>query len=97
MTGSDIPSDFWENLARAETHPLRISILEVFLMDGWRTLSPLELAFELQEKLGIINYHVRELHKAGILRLTKEHQVRGAMEHFYRLADHRADGLKERR
>jgi len=28
----------WERLARANTHPLRISILEVFGIDGGRTL-----------------------------------------------------------
>lgn len=97
MSEQDIPPGFWEKLARTETHPLRISILEVLLLDGGRTLSPMELAFELQEKLGIINYHARDLHKASILRLAHEHQVRGAMEHFYCLACHSADDLERLR
>lgn len=94
MPDQDTPSDFWENLARSETHPLRISILEVFLMDGGRTISPVELAFELQEKLGIVNYHVSELRKSGILRLADEEQVRGAMKHFYCLADRATGNLR---
>jgi len=55
-------------------------------MDGGRTLSPVELAFELQGSIGVVNYHVRELHKQGILRLADEEQVRGAMKHYYCLA-----------
>ena len=50
----------WQLLARANTHPLRISILEVFSLDGGRTLSPVELSYELQAPLSNVNYHVTQ-------------------------------------
>jgi hypothetical protein len=79
----------WQRLARANTHALRISILEVLTIDGGRTLSPKDLSIELQAPLSTVNYHVTELHRADLLELTGERQVRGAVEHFYRPA---ADG-----
>jgi predicted ArsR family transcriptional regulator len=79
-----VPVD-WERLARATAHPLRISILEILGIDGGRTLSPSELCHELQIPLSNTNYHVTELHKAGLIELARERPVRGATEHFYRL------------
>jgi predicted ArsR family transcriptional regulator len=80
----------WQLLARANTHPLRISILEVLAIDGGRTLSPSDLAYELRSPLSNVNYHVTELHRTELVELTGERPVRGATEHFYREA--RADG-----
>jgi DNA-binding transcriptional ArsR family regulator len=80
-----LPVD-WEHLARATAHPLRISIMEILGMDGGRTLSPSELSQELQIPLSNTNYHVTELAKAGLIELARQHQVRGATEHFYRVA-----------
>jgi hypothetical protein len=77
----------WELLARANTHPLRISIMEVLGLDGGRTLSPKDLSFELQAPLSTVNYHVTELAKAGLIELVDQRQVRGAIEHFYRLVE----------
>jgi predicted transcriptional regulator len=77
----------WELLARANTHPLRVSILEVFSLDGGRTLSPKDLSLELQAPLSTVNYHVTELRNTGLLEIVEEHQVRGAIEHFYRVVD----------
>jgi hypothetical protein len=76
----------WQLLARANTHPLRISILEVLSMDGGRTLSPSDLSYELRAPLSNVNYHVTELFRTGLLELAGERQVRGATEHFYRQA-----------
>lgn len=76
----------WQLLARANTHPLRISILEVLAMDGGRTLSPSELSHELRTPLSNVNYHVTQLYKPGLLELAGERRVRGATEHFYREA-----------
>ena len=76
----------WQLLARANTHPLRVSILEVLSIDG-RTLSPKDLSLELQAPLSTVNYHVTELAKAGLIEMVGERQVRGAIEHFYRLVD----------
>ncbi len=79
-----LPLD-WEHLARATAHPLRISILELLGLDGGRTLSPSDLSQELQIPLSNTNYHVTELAKAGLIELVRQHQVRGATEHFYRI------------
>lgn len=73
----------WELLARANTHPLRVSILEVLNMDSGRTLSPKELSLELRAPLSTVNYHVTELRDAGLIEVVDERQVRGAIEHFY--------------
>jgi hypothetical protein len=75
----------WQRLARANTHPLRVSIMEVFGIDGGRTMSSSELAYELRAPLANVNYHVNELAKSGLLALSHHKQVRGATEHFYRL------------
>lgn len=77
----------WQLLARANTHPLRVSILEVLSLDGGRTLSPKDLSLELQAPLSTVNYHVTELAKADLIEMVGERQVRGAIEHFYRLVD----------
>lgn len=76
----------WQLLARANTHPLRISILEVLSMDGGRTLSPSDLSYELRTPLSNVNYHVTELRRTGLVELAGERPVRGATEHFYREA-----------
>jgi hypothetical protein len=76
----------WQRLARANTHPLRVSILEVLSMDGGRTLSPSDLSYELRAPLSNINYHTTELYRSGLLSLVRTQPVRGATEHFYRAA-----------
>ncbi len=77
----------WERLARANTHPLRVSILEVLSLDGGRTLSPKELSQELQAPLSTVNYHVTELRNSDLVKVVDERPVRGAIEHFYRAVD----------
>ena len=77
----------WQLLARANTHPLRVSILEVLAMDGGRVLSPSDLSQELQMPLSNVNYHVTELAETGLVELAFKRQVRGATEHFYRTAE----------
>jgi DNA-binding MarR family transcriptional regulator len=86
----------WERLARAETHELRIAILEVLAMDGGRTLSPKELSRELRIGLSDANYHVTILVRGGLLRFAHKLQVRGTFEHFYCLANHSGNDLFER-
>ena len=81
---ASVPVD-WERLARATAHPLRVSILEIFGIDGGRRLSPSDLSHELQIPLSNTNYHVTELAKSGLIELVDQRQVRGATEHFYRL------------
>ncbi|MBS1861851.1 MAG: helix-turn-helix transcriptional regulator [Actinobacteria bacterium] len=85
----------WEDLARSFVHPLRISILEVLGLDGGRILSPNDLSQELQVSLGTVNYHVTELAKATLIVLADEKPVRGAVEHFYCLAEAPIEGENE--
>ena len=82
----------WQRLARANTHPLRISVLEALAMDGGRTLSPSDLSYELRVPLSNVNYHVTELVKSDLIELERQRQVRGATEHFYRLIHHHTNG-----
>jgi hypothetical protein len=82
----------WQRLARANTHPLRISILEVLGIDGGRVLSPRDLSYELYAPLSRVNYHVTELARSGLIELVGERAVRGATEHFYKLVDRSSNG-----
>lgn len=42
----------WEHVAWADALLLRVPILELLAMDGGRTMSPKELAYELQKPPG---------------------------------------------
>jgi DNA-binding transcriptional ArsR family regulator len=87
----------WERLARANTHPLRVSILEVLGIDSGRVLSPKDLSLELRSPLSTVNYHVTELRRSGLVEVVEEHQVRGAIEHFYRVVDTSKEGRRKGR
>ena len=87
----------WELLARANTHPLRVSILEVLSLDGGRTLSPKDLSLELQAPLSTVNYHVTELRRSDLVKVIDERQVRGAIEHFYCAVDSSKVSTKRKR
>lgn len=82
----------WERLARANTHPLRVSILEVLSIDKGRTLSPKDLSLELQAPLSTVNYHVTELRHSNLVKVVDERQVRGAIEHFYSVVEPSENG-----
>jgi hypothetical protein len=83
---NDSPNQInWERVAKAETHLLRISILELLAIDGGRIMSPKEMANELQESLGTIIYHADHLRKSELIQLVHKHQVGGAIDHLYSL------------
>jgi hypothetical protein len=68
-------------LAKVFAHHLRVKI--------WETLmhavdSPNGLAKKLDQPLGNVAYHVRQLVKYECLELVKTEQRRGATEHYYR-------------
>jgi DNA-binding transcriptional ArsR family regulator len=86
----------WELLARANTHPLRVSILEVLSIDDGRKLSPKDLSLELQAPLSTVNYHVTELRRSNLVKVVDERQVRGAIEHFYRVIESSPNGAKRK-
>ena len=66
---------------KALAHPLRVRVLAIL---EERTASPVQLAALLQAPLGTVSYHVRTLHKLGLIDLVEETPVRGAVEHHYR-------------
>jgi DNA-binding transcriptional ArsR family regulator len=68
-------------LVKALAHPLRVSILRVLQS---RVASPSEIAEEISAPLGNVSYHVRVLERAGLLKLVRTRQRRGAVEHYYK-------------
>lgn len=66
---------------KALAHPLRINILRVLQS---RVASPSDIAAEISAPLGNVSYHVRVLERAGLLKLERTRQRRGAIEHYYR-------------
>lgn len=79
MTVDDINDP---SMARAIAHPVRVKILSL-LEHGDAT--PKHMAQQLELRLENLSYHVRALAKAGFIELTGTRQVRGAVEHRYRL------------
>jgi DNA-binding transcriptional ArsR family regulator len=69
------------SLVKALAHPMRVSIL-ARLQE--RRATPRELAGWLDASLGAVSYHVRTLHKLGLIELVATTQVRGAIAHHYR-------------
>ncbi len=86
----------WEEVARQEVHPRRFGLLQVLSLDGGRTLSPTECAWELGIGVSDADYHITKLKSSGIVRLAHTMPVRGTAEHFYCLVDHSAADLFER-
>ncbi len=70
-----------QNLIKALGHPLRVKILSVL---NERTISPSDLAEELDVSLSDVSYHVRELLRFEQIELVKTRPRRGAVEHYYR-------------
>ena len=75
----------WERVARAETHPTKLAVLAA--LSAREPASPSDVAEMTGERLGNVAYHVRALVAAGLLVLDRTEPRRGAVEHYYRLAD----------
>jgi len=93
---NDSPNIDWEHVGRLEIHPRRFGLLQILSMDGNRTLSPNECAFELHTNIADAHYHMNVLMESGVVRLAHVMPVRGTKEHFYCLTDHSADDLFDR-
>ena len=76
------PAHFDRTVHRALAHPLRVRVLE--LATDRDEVSPVDLAEELGEPLGVVSYHVRQLAAAGLLELASRSFRRGAVKHHYR-------------
>ncbi|MDQ3742382.1 MAG: helix-turn-helix domain-containing protein [Actinomycetota bacterium] len=70
-------------VVKALAHPIRMKILGIL---DERTATPKELAGALGLPLENVSYHVRTLKDFGFIKLEKTRQVRGAVEHHYKLA-----------
>ena len=86
----------YQRIAEAFVHPLKLRILALMAEPpppraigtgspepSW---SPNNLYVALDEPLGNVSYHVRQLEKAGLIELVAVKQRRGALEHYYTLA-----------
>ncbi|HET6998290.1 MAG TPA: hypothetical protein VFI03_06835 [Solirubrobacterales bacterium] len=68
-------------LIKALSHPVRAKSLTIL---NQRVASPKEIATELNEEVGKVAYHVKELKNLGCIELVDTAQRRGATEHYYR-------------
>ena len=79
--GSD-SDEVGRKVHRALAHPLRVRILELARQRD--EISPVDVAEETGEPLGVVSYHVRALAAAGLLELSRRSFRRGAVKHHYR-------------
>lgn len=78
-------------LVKALAHPIRMKILNIL---DQKTATPKELAEHLGLPLENVSYHVRTLKDFGFIKLEKTRQVRGAVEHHYKMAARPVIGAK---
>lgn len=76
----------WTKVGRAETHPVRLAILEAMERIGQPT-SPRVLTELCVLDISTVSYHVTQLAKKGILAPAGTKPSRGATEHFYVIHD----------
>jgi DNA-binding transcriptional ArsR family regulator len=69
----------------ALAHPLRLKILEAAESEA---VSPSEVAVALGEPLGVVAYHFRVLHNAGLIVLVATEPRRGSLQSFYQATGH---------
>jgi hypothetical protein len=85
----------WEAIARAETHPVRLAVLEL-MVSAPPGDDPGCSSSTLAETLGLplptTSHHVRLLRERGLLVEVGRKQVRGAMQTFLGLSDAALDG-----
>jgi DNA-binding transcriptional ArsR family regulator len=72
--------DVAQTLVKVAAHPIRVGALAILTE---RQASPKQIADELDEPVGNVSYHVRELEQLGLVELVDEERRRGAVEHFY--------------
>src|SRR5918997_1291062 len=74
--GAGIPGKRLSALA----HPIRLHILSVAESED---ISASEVAVALGEPLGVVAYHFRVLHTAGLIELVGTERRRGSIQSFY--------------
>ena len=78
VSGRDQPGNLYQ--LRALAHPLRLRMLELFA-EGPRTTKL--VAMQLGEPPTKLYHHAKALERAGLLKLSKTRQNRGAIEKWY--------------
>jgi hypothetical protein len=76
----------WEALIGRVIHPTQLAVIEAMLWID-RPMSPAQLVRSLGGgmQLPSVAYHVSRLTDLGVLKPTGTRQVRGTVEHFFRL------------
>jgi DNA-binding transcriptional ArsR family regulator len=72
------------NLAKAMSHPARAEALKIL---NERTASAKEIGKQIDEDVGYVGYHVRQLLYLGCIEKVCDRRVRGAVETFYRAVE----------
>lgn len=80
----ELDARHWRGLAEAFAHPIAIAVVRELAASS-EPLSPNTLAGTLDQSLGRVSYHVRQLALREIIELVSTEPRRGAVEHFYRL------------
>lgn len=70
-----------QRILKAMNHPIRFAALSILTE---RVASPSDIAKELDETVGAVAYHIRELRNLGAIELVDTAQRRGAVESYYR-------------
>jgi DNA-binding transcriptional ArsR family regulator len=73
-----------DKLVKGLNHPVRVNALTIL---SERVACPKEISEQLEVKLSNVAYHVRVLEELGLVEITEEESVRGAVAHFYKAID----------
>jgi DNA-binding transcriptional ArsR family regulator len=78
-------TDQTDALLAALCHPLRRRILRLMPEGGDESISPRDLALQLDEELTRVSYHVRVLAACGVAKQVGKRRIKRAwVQHFYR-------------
>lgn len=75
----------WLELAIREINEKKVAIVEAMLWID-EDVSAVQLSRALGLSIGVVSYHLSQLEEAGSVVRTRQRQVRGAVETFYRSA-----------
>lgn len=90
MASPDVAELDWRAIAAAGMHKISLDILELLALDAGDddpARSPSYFAEKLGVPLGVASYHVRMLRDRELIEHVRSEPRRGALQHFYRLAE----------
>lgn len=83
---AEAEAEFWKGVASGTSHPTQVKILNLLRNDFPRS-SPSEMSKILEEPLGNVSYHTKELRDAGLIEEVDNEPCRGALKHIYALTE----------